>query len=208
MLNLLVTSLMPYTTFAAPVMAWLPSRYKHCQCSQLGAWLFSPDVKSLAQSHEDLEAAPLACKGEEHGRSEPGSVFQRDFSTFLPLLSYVPRVKVGVFSVSNPLSSNPLCFGESLVMLMGCLACLEGWSVTLRNTCLQGFEVKSLCLGSSWSFTRAWQAGTEPGPAPSPSTVAAWQDKAELEESHLFKITILIFVGAFFWLPRAQSWLS
>lgn len=38
------------------------------------------------------------------------------------------------------------------------------------------------------------KAGTEPGPAPPPSTVAARQDEAELEESHLFRITILIFV--------------
>lgn len=37
--------------------------------------------------------------GWEHGRSEPGSVFQRDFSSFIPLLSYVPRVMVGIFSV-------------------------------------------------------------------------------------------------------------
>lgn len=124
MFNLLVTPLMPYMKFAAPVMALLASRYKHWDLSVLSTGSVALPLRHQIPCSESQGCARVRSMG---GLSLV-LCFEGAFPPF-SLSFHMFQESQWAFLVS--LSSNPLCFGESLVMLM---ACLEDWSVMLRNT--------------------------------------------------------------------------
>lgn len=119
MLNLFVTSLMPYMKFAALVMPLLPSRYKHWDLSVLstGSLAFLP-------RHEIPGSESQGFGGSQFDMQRVRSMGDLSlvlFSTFLPFSLSFHTCQESQWTFLVSLSSNLLCFGGSLVMLITCL---------------------------------------------------------------------------------------